>query len=111
MGFNTAIVVLNDMLHEIERDAGFGKKVADEVREAYSRRPGYRGWQNSFAVLPSQHAATDQLVVVGGNTIRTLEQLKPDDAERILRDMAFRLGLRVSKSPKPKATALALTQA
>jgi hypothetical protein len=105
MGFNTAIVVLNDMLHDIEKDAGFGKKVADEVREAYSRRPGYRGWQNSFAVLPSQHADSNQLVVVGGNMIRPLEQLKPDEAERILRDMAFSLGLRVSKAPKPKTTA------
>lgn len=97
MGFNTAVVILNDHLHDIEKDPLFGKKLADEQREAYSRRPGYRGWQNSFAVLPSEHADTDQLVVVGGNTIRRAKDLTPEDAERILRQLAFDLGFKVSR--------------
>ena len=103
MGLNTAIVVLNDMLHDIEKDAGFGKKVADEVREAYSRRPGYRGWQNSFAVLPSQHADYDQLVVIGGNMIRRFEDIKADERDALLKRLARDAGYRLSKLPLTQA--------
>lgn len=97
MGYNTAVVILNDHLSDIEKDPAFGKKLSDEQREAFSRRPGYRGWQNSFAVLPSEHADTDQLVVVGGNMIRRAKDLKPAEAERILRELAFDLGFNVSR--------------
>lgn len=88
MGFNTAMMVLE-----------FGRKVAEEVRDAYSRRPGYRGWQSEFAVLPSQHADYDQLVVIGGNTIRSIDALSDDERVALLKRLARHAGYRLSRTP------------
>lgn len=98
MGFNTAVMVLNDCLHEIEKDPEFGRKLSEEVREAYSRR-GHDGWHNSFSVLPSQHADWDQLVVIGQNRMRRFEDIKAEERDALLKRLARDAGYRLSRIP------------
>jgi hypothetical protein len=71
MGFNTACIVLNDFLHEIEKDPQFGRKVADAVRANGNERH-MRHYTPGFSVLQSQHADYVQVVAISGNTIRWL---------------------------------------
>lgn len=97
MGFNTAMVILNDHLNEIERDPFFGRKVSKAVRDVYGTRE--RNWDNSFTVLPSEHADWDQLVVIGGNTIRRLDELPDDERLSLLRRLARASGYRLSRMP------------
>lgn len=68
MGFNTAIIVRNDFLHEIKSDPMFGEKVYREVVSG-GRNSQY---SSSFSVLPSAHADTAQVVVIAANSIRPL---------------------------------------
>ena len=98
MGLNTAMVVLNDHLHEIERDSHFGKKVAEAVRYAAGSR---RQFTSGFSVLPTVHADTMQIVAVGGNTIRSLgfSHWSADD-EDILRSLARDMGFRLVRMKK-----------
>lgn len=102
MGFNTAVMVLNDCLHEIEKDSEFGKKLSDEVRDAYSRR-GNDGWHNSFSVLPSQHADWDQLVVIGQNRMRRFEDIDAGERDALLKRLARDAGYRLAKLPLTQA--------
>ena len=97
MGFNTALVVLNDMLHDIEQDPFFGRKVAEAVRSVH--RPGDKNWDNSFTVLPSQHADYNQLVVVGGNMIQRFEDIKAEERDALLKRLARNAGYRLSRLP------------
>lgn len=101
MGLNTAVVVLNDHLHEIERDPKFGQKVADAIRDADNPRRHHR--QNSFAVLSSAHADGAQIVVVGGNLISRIGMGHyRDDPKELLRKLARDLGYRIVKLPEPR---------
>lgn len=95
MGFNTAMMVQNDHLHEIENDPEFGRKVSDAVRQTYGREKPY---MHGFDMLPTAHADTMQVVAVGGNTIRRLgySGYAAED-EAILRDVARQLGFRLVK--------------
>lgn len=97
MGFNTAMVILNDQLNDIERDPHFGKKVSEAVREVYGNRSA--NWHNSFTVLPSQHADWDQFVVIGGNTIRSFEDLPEDEKLSLVKRLARQAGYRLSRIP------------
>lgn len=97
MGFNTAMVVLNDHLHEIEKSQDFGQRVATAIR--YAGR-GDRLYSSGFSVLPTQHADTMQICAIGGNTIRRLGFGSwSADNERLLRDLARDLGYRLVKLP------------
>jgi hypothetical protein len=73
MGFNSVVVVLNDRLHEIERDPEFGKKVANAIRaydvEGRIPKPYITG---QTQVVSVQHADVVQIVAVGANTARVL---------------------------------------
>jgi hypothetical protein len=97
MGFNTAMVVLNDHLSAIENDPHFGRRVSEAVRDVYGRRQP--NWDTSFTVLPSEHADFDQLVVVGGNSIRRMTDLPQAEAENLLRDLAWQLGFTLRRKP------------
>ena len=98
MGYNTAAIIRNDFLHEIENDPDFGKKVADAVRangnERYMR---YHG--QGFDVLPSCHADYVQVVAISGNSARRLGfgGTYRDDDETILRNLADNMGYRLVK--------------
>jgi len=75
MGYNTTIIVMNDALGWIAEDAGFGKRLADAVSQAYGGRqidvPAYSAKGgihcNAATVIESHHADYDVLVRVGGN--------------------------------------------
>lgn len=95
MGFNTAVIILNDHLHSIEQDKGFGKCLADGIREAYGR-PNEKHYYSGFDCLPSQHADWDQFVIIGGNSIRNIRDLSKEDAKRVLKNAAFEAGFKLS---------------
>jgi hypothetical protein len=71
MGYNTAIIVLNDGLSFIEKDPEFGSKLG----RAVSRLSSSRDLQdisagphvNAAAAISSRHADSTQLVAIGGN--------------------------------------------
>lgn len=98
MGMNTAMIIRNDFLHEIEKDAEFGRKVAGAVRCAGYPNPSYHG--QAFDILPSAHADYAQVVVITGNTIRRLGgyagTYANTDAE-ILSNLADSMGYRLVK--------------
>lgn len=92
MGYNTALIIRNDFLHEIQKDPAFGEK----VREAVVLASHERGRFTSFDVLPSQHADTAQIVVISANSIRPLGYGHwQDDNETLLRRLADELGFRI----------------
>lgn len=97
MGMNTACIIRNDFLHEIENDPGFGKKVAEAIRYVGYPNPPYHG--QAFDVLPSCHADYVQVIAISGNTIRRLGyggNYRNDD-EEILRHLADSMGYSLRK--------------
>lgn len=72
MGFNTAVLILNDALQEIETDPNFGKKLAAAIREA-AYRPNLPinvpvgNHANPVTVIETHHADQTALIAVGGN--------------------------------------------
>lgn len=90
MGFNTAIIVRNDFLHEIKDDPDFGQKVYGAT--IGNGRGPYHG--QSFDVLPSQHADYTQIVAIGGNTIWRFGS-RPETDEKELRYLADVMGFRL----------------
>jgi len=97
MGFNTAVMVLNDHLHRIEKDAAFGESLGGAISETYCRRG--EGHYGSFAVLPSQHADWDQFVVIGQNRMRSFEDIEAREREALLKRLARDSGYRLVKLP------------
>jgi hypothetical protein len=92
MGLNTAVIIRNDFLHEINEDPEFGRKV---YRAVVSRGREYHG--QSFDVLPSAHADYLQIAAIGGNTIRLLGYggAYIADDEAALRYLAGSMGFRL----------------
>lgn len=68
MGFNSAIMLLNDRLHDIEHDTEFGAKVAKAVARHHMTRP-YELTQFDYQcqVLGQQHADVTTVMAMGGN--------------------------------------------
>lgn len=102
MGFNTAMIVRNDFVHEIAKDIDFGTKVKTAISIA-----GHLDIRHQeFAVLPSQHADTAQIVVVGGNMIRSLGfgDCKDSD-EALLKKLAARMGYKLVRKANSKIRA------
>jgi hypothetical protein len=96
MGFNTALIIRNDFLHEIAKDAEFGEK----VRSAVVMGDRARGLYNSFDVLQSQHADTAQVVVISANSIRSFGWgYWQDSDEELLRRVADHHGFRLVRKP------------
>ena len=102
MGFNTAVMILNDRLHEIEKDPEFGDRLAGAISETYGRRGD--GHYGGFSVLPSQHADWNQMVVIGQNQIRRFEDIEPAEREVLLKRLARDAGYRLSKLPSQPNT-------
>lgn len=100
MGYNTAVVVLNDTMHEIERDTEFGQKLAFHCRQVEGPRAGSEYGPHGIKALPPAHADTLQIVGIGGNTIRALgyAHLDADDLA-VVKSMAYRLGYRLTRIP------------
>lgn len=119
MGYNTTVVVMNDSLHDIEKDPEFGKNLAQAIKSESIRhyRPGSQyvralGSANAAEVIESHHADGQVAVVVGGNcgevlgyagTCRNGNEYVKDETERktqYLKRLAHELGFRLVKLPK-----------
>lgn len=69
MGFNSAIMILNDKLHEIERDPDFGAKVSSAVGQHMMGYPHQtHEFDHQSLVLGQQHADVTTVMAMGGNT-------------------------------------------
>ena len=66
MGFNTAVLVLNDVLGEIEKDAKFGEKLADAIKQKSGNEPvSILG--GGVKVIETHHNSSTAIVAMGGN--------------------------------------------
>jgi hypothetical protein len=73
MGYNSVLVVLNDRLHEIERDPEFGKKVANAIRHFSRSDPERMPYiTGQTQVINVEHADTAQVIRVGANCGRVI---------------------------------------
>lgn len=99
MGYNTAMMFLNDNLHTMRDDPEAGRKIYDNIITA-RRGGGNQSYCMYGDAVESQHADSLQVVVVGGNRIRavtSLYYLDMDDDEKILRGLAEHLGYSLRK--------------
>lgn len=102
MGMNTAMIIRNDFLSEIGKDADFGQKVVTAVHCGGHPNAPYHG--QGFDVLSSQHADYMQVIAIGGNGIRRLGfgGAYSSTDEQILRYLADSMGYRLVKKPVRK---------
>jgi hypothetical protein len=108
MGYNSTLVILNDALHEIEKDKDFGKKVHDAVITVNRGKPvdissGFHC--NAATVIETHHADQISLIAVGGNCGQDFGYVgnyrsKPLD---MLKALADKLGYRIVKKSVRKS--------
>lgn len=71
MGYNTTLVVMNDALDQIEKDADFGKSVANAIMQVVGLG-GARvdiasgNYANAAHVVETHHSSSTAVVTVGG---------------------------------------------
>ena len=108
MGYNTTVVVMNDSLDAIERDPEFGKnlsKAISQLRFGRSVDVPALGHCNAATAVETHHADNTTLIAVGGNYATLLatswgySHHKTEDAERLLRAWADKLGFVLHKKP------------
>lgn len=102
MGFNTTVVVLNDVLGEIEKDEKFGEKLADAIKSLSGPDP-VSMLGGGVKVLETHHNSSVAVVAVGGN-YGTVLAWGPDVShhthegqEKLLKALAEKLGYRLTK--------------
>lgn len=103
MGYNTVVVVYNDMMGHSTRSLA---RMDEAIRNWHGRREGdhlatYFGWGQ---VLSCEHADYEQVVVVGRNTGQRIRDAK-DLSAIALEDMAKcleRHGYKVSPPARPQ---------
>jgi hypothetical protein len=114
MGWNSAVIIMNDALGAIQQDPAFGKNLADAVSYAISKEyvdipafyPGGGVHCNAATVVSTQHADSPQVMVVKHNTAwvyRYKEQL-PDHVIEDLKWVLKQHGYDVRRSPKKNET-------
>jgi hypothetical protein len=98
MGLNTAAIILNDHLHELQNAPDAGAQIARAIQLGHRGK----GWTNvGVTVLPSVHADAVQVVAIGGNAIRNLGYGHwRDDDEKLLRKLADDMGFRLVRKAK-----------
>ena len=105
MGFNTAALILNDGLHNIQQDTEIGQKIYSAIATAH--RDGgdisSGGHYGVMTVLPPVHADYFQVVLIGHNTIKRLSTAFSSDPEAILRGMADEMGYSLRKRARKGA--------
>lgn len=108
MGYNTAVLILNDALSDLKKDADVGRKLSNAILVSQSAAVGRATdfsigcHANGGTVLPSEHADHVQIVALGGNSMRRLailhyEWSKMTDPEKLMRSLADTLGYTISK--------------
>lgn len=108
MGSQATVVVLCDALHLIREDKEFGKKLA----VAISKTSCYQnpadvssgGYVNAATAIEVHHADWYRCLLLGGNAAKVSDIHIPytvEDKElTLLKELADKLGYRVSKKPK-----------
>ena len=106
MGFNTVAVLLNDFTHELERDGRYGARIAEAMRNCGHKREGLSTWFGAGVCISQAHADYSQVVVVGKNTGKPLDEANDLDwyALKQLADALERHGWRL-KPPARKRRA------
>lgn len=101
MGLNTAAIILNDCLSNLEKPEA-GRAISDAIQHRDTSGDRLAGWTPyGVTVLPCAHADTMQIVAVGGNTIRNLGYGDcRDDDETLLRKLADKMGYRLVRKKK-----------
>lgn len=119
MGYNTTVIIRNDAARGIAKDPDFGKKVVEAMAIAMTPEPArtkYHGHgstdissgpdANAATVVESHHADMTAIVAVGGNYATQIGMVlgyahhRPEDIERILREVAGQHGFRLVKKRK-----------
>jgi hypothetical protein len=113
MGYNTAVIICNDQLHDLAKDPNAGELIQTVIHEA-GCRPGPRGREKGFhqasygaysvGALPPRHADECQLVLVGRNSIDLVGTSFSSDPLEALRQAANKLGYDLRKKPERKTT-------
>lgn len=112
MGYNTSMIVLNDALGDIAKDAEFGAKVRDAV-DRLTLRMHTHGIDiqsgcsvNAATVIESHHADETAIIAVGGNCASVWFDVAGSDHHedefvlRALREIADFMGYKLVKSRK-----------
>ena len=110
MGYNTAIIICNDQLHDLARDPDTGRAIDRMIGEANAGRRTAEGREVgqaaygrfSMGALPSRHADEGQLILVGGNCIQTVARCWTFDPLEALKQAADQLGYTLHKKPERK---------
>ena len=107
MGYNTTVVICNDVLHEIADDPKFGAKLDEAIRnlgtgERYGLRTEFMG--GGVKAIETHHANGYALVAVGGNTGKVVgHTMKPpttyEEKVRWIKEQARSLGFYLRKVP------------
>ena len=100
MGLNTPAIILNDMIHDLERSPEAGPLIA---RAALHQGADYgysaKAERLGVKVLPAGHSGAMQIVAIGGNTLRQIGWSNSchDSDEELLRKLADQMGYRLVK--------------
>jgi hypothetical protein len=117
MGWNTSVIILNDCLHDIERDPAFGKKISQAVGQIHGARYEYKKAGRSFhgidvsagcsvnaaTVIDTNHADDTSVIAFGGNRGINLGVVwaygtEPEEV-RVLKALADKYGYSLRKKP------------
>jgi hypothetical protein len=107
MGYNTAAIILNDGMDQLKKDPDTGKKIHDGILMTMQgpQTIPLGNHCNPVMLLPSRHADEDQIVIVGGNYIRTVcnawglphRVSEAELQEAVMRHLAQKLGYSLRK--------------
>ena len=100
MGYNTSVLILNDNLHEIEKDQEFGKKVSRAVSGLRFGEPKIIFPQTT--IVETHHASGYSVVAFGENNATVLSPSvfpygNEDFKLKLLRELADQMGFRLRK--------------
>ena len=105
MGYNTTVVILNDGLGQISKDADFGRNLSDAILRLPSQgeqtvSAGNHG--NPCIAIETHHADMKAIVAVGGNDGEVLGHAHYSATRLdILRMLAEKEGYSLRKKPAP----------
>lgn len=108
MGYNTALLIMNDAAEGLKTDPNVGKAIYDALGEAqYSRNKegvsfSIGNHANGGYLLPSRHADEVQIVAVGGNCMTRLGSIYYGwrdmvDPDKLVHRLADELGYKLVK--------------
>ena len=108
MGYNSTIVVMNDALHDIEKDPDFGKSLSNAISMHDRPEKHYQDVRagchcNAATVIECKHADVTSVIAVGGNYGSVIGSTygyshhKEEDKIKILKEIANQLGYTLHK--------------